>query len=134
MRLLASETPGVRILGYVPDEELVWLYSNATAFVLMSQLEGFGMPVAEAATLGLPCLVTRGGVLEEVGGPFTRSADADDYQSIAQEMRGLAQLSMLERQAIARKTLEYIQKNFNRTEMLQRWRAFIENKINSPCS
>ena len=48
----AARTPGVKVLGYVEDTELRWLYRNASAFVLPSLLEGFGMPVLEVAQYG----------------------------------------------------------------------------------
>ncbi|PJA22551.1 hypothetical protein COX59_02605, partial [Candidatus Beckwithbacteria bacterium CG_4_10_14_0_2_um_filter_47_25] len=40
--------PGVKLLGFVPDEELATLYSQARVFVYPSLYEGFGLPVVEA--------------------------------------------------------------------------------------
>ncbi|MBZ9892219.1 glycosyltransferase [Mesorhizobium sp. BR1-1-3] len=66
---LAATVPGVRLMGYVPDAQLRWLYANAEAFVLPSLLEGFGMPALEAAYMGLLPIVSRGSALvEAVGG------------------------------------------------------------------
>jgi len=65
---LARQTPGVVLPGYTTDEQLRWLYRNASGFVLMSLLEGFGMPVIEAIEHDLPCLVSRSSILTEVGG------------------------------------------------------------------
>lgn len=46
----------VKIFGYVPDKELVQLYRSARAFVFPSQYEGFGIPLLEAMSTGLPIL------------------------------------------------------------------------------
>ncbi len=61
-------TERVRFLGYVEDEMLAGLYANATAFVLPSQDEGFGLPVLEAMASGTPVIVSDGGALPEVVG------------------------------------------------------------------
>src|SRR5205085_590969 len=45
-------TDAVRRLGYVDDSWLRWLYENCIAFCYPSLLEGFGLPVVEAMSLG----------------------------------------------------------------------------------
>ena len=61
----AGRTPGVKVLGYVSDAQLRWLYQEASAFVLPSLLEGFGMPALEAALRGLVPVVSRDSALTE---------------------------------------------------------------------
>jgi glycosyltransferase involved in cell wall biosynthesis len=61
----AACTPGVKVLGYVSDAQLRWLYQEASAFVLPSLLEGFGMPALEAALRGLVPVVSRDSALAE---------------------------------------------------------------------
>jgi glycosyltransferase involved in cell wall biosynthesis len=52
--------------GYIPDDQLGALYRGASAFVLPSLFEGFGMPAVESMALGAPTLVTGLPVLREV--------------------------------------------------------------------
>jgi glycosyltransferase involved in cell wall biosynthesis len=94
---LAAETQGVKLLPYVSDAQLNWLYRNAGGFVLASRLEGFGIPVAEAVARGLVPLVSRGTVLEEVAGAGAVTADCLDVASIAEGLLTLAQMSHDER-------------------------------------
>jgi glycosyltransferase involved in cell wall biosynthesis len=61
----AARTSGVKVLGYVSDAQLRWLYQEASAFVLPSLLEGFGMPALEAALRGLVPIVSRDSALAE---------------------------------------------------------------------
>lgn len=49
----AARTSGVKVLGYVSDAQLRWLFKEAGALVLPSLLEGSGMPALEAALQGL---------------------------------------------------------------------------------
>ena len=56
------------ILPPLPEAELPPLYQGATALVLASLWEGFGLPALEAMACGTPVVVAdRGGVAEVVG-------------------------------------------------------------------
>jgi glycosyltransferase involved in cell wall biosynthesis len=60
----------VRLMGFVPDDQLPDLYRAADAFVLPTRTgEGFGLVVLEAFASGIPCIATRGGGQEEVVQP-----------------------------------------------------------------
>ena len=61
----AARTSGVKVLGYVSDAQLRWLYKEASGFVLPSLLEGFGMPALEAAFHGLVPIISRDSALAE---------------------------------------------------------------------
>jgi glycosyltransferase involved in cell wall biosynthesis len=56
----------VRFLGYVEDETLAGLYTNAVLLVLPSQDEGFGLPALEAMASGTPVIVSDRGALPEI--------------------------------------------------------------------
>ena len=58
----------VRVLGRVPDEDLAVLMSRATALVVPSRAEGFGLPVLEAMSLGTPVVTSPVPALVEVAG------------------------------------------------------------------
>ncbi len=55
-------------LGYVPEEDLPYLYSGAHAFVYLSLYEGFGLPVLEALASGIPCMTSNVSSIPEVVG------------------------------------------------------------------
>ena len=44
-------------LGYVSADELLWQYRSATAFLLLSDFEAFGLPIAEALCCGTPVVM-----------------------------------------------------------------------------
>lgn len=58
----------VRLLGFCPAPDLEGLYAMAGAFVLPSVYEGFGMPVLEAMSRGVPVICADIPALREVGG------------------------------------------------------------------
>jgi glycosyltransferase involved in cell wall biosynthesis len=80
----------VRMLGFVSDDELAVLYRAASAHVLVSRCEGFGLTVVEAMASGCPVLTTRGGSLDEVAGDAALTVDPDDHAAIG---AALARLS-----------------------------------------
>ncbi|HEU4565817.1 MAG TPA: glycosyltransferase, partial [Gemmatimonadaceae bacterium] len=68
----------VRWTGFVPDEELRHLLAGATALVLPSECEGFGLPAVEAAACGAPVIATVESPLPELldgGGVWVRPRD-----------------------------------------------------------
>lgn len=73
----------VEFPGYVEDETRQALYRRAIVFVMPSHMEGFGMPVLEAMTVGVPCVVADRGALPEVGGRAARRFEPDDAGQLA---------------------------------------------------
>jgi len=63
-------TDHVKLLGFVPDEDLPTAYRAAEVSVVPTRaLEGFGLVTLESLAAGTPCLVTPvGGLPEAVGG------------------------------------------------------------------
>ncbi len=58
----------ILLTGYVKDEDLPKLYSNALMFVYPSLYEGFGLPVLEAMKCGCPVITSNVSSLPEVIG------------------------------------------------------------------
>ncbi|MEM7693360.1 MAG: glycosyltransferase family 4 protein [Pseudomonadota bacterium] len=59
----------VRLRGAAPEPTLAKAYAGATAFVLATHYEGFGMVFAEALAAGLPVIGTTGGAVPSVVPP-----------------------------------------------------------------
>jgi glycosyltransferase involved in cell wall biosynthesis len=73
----------VRFTGFVEDEELSYLYNAATAVILPSIEEGFGLPALEAMACGAPVAASDRGSLPEVLGDAGIYFDPMDPNSIA---------------------------------------------------
>jgi glycosyltransferase involved in cell wall biosynthesis len=77
---------GPRALGHVPDAHLPGLYAGASAFVLPSWHEGFGLTCIEAMACGVPVVAARAGALPETCGDAARYADPFDPDDIATQV------------------------------------------------
>lgn len=73
----------VRYPGWVDEAGLEGLYALATAVVLASSYEGFGLPVLEAMGRGTPVLCSRATSLSEVAGDAALLADPGDVDAFA---------------------------------------------------
>jgi glycosyltransferase involved in cell wall biosynthesis len=73
----------VALPGYVPDRDLVHLYSRSYALVQPSLMEGFGLPAVEAMACGIPVVSSGAGSLPEVVGDAGIFFDPTDVASIA---------------------------------------------------
>jgi glycosyltransferase involved in cell wall biosynthesis len=77
----------VRLLTGVPFGELPAFYQMAALFVYPSFFEGFGIPVLEALTSGVPVIAAYGSCLEEAGGTGSLYVDPSDVDALADRMK-----------------------------------------------
>lgn len=89
----------VRLLGFVPDDDLPLVYRAADLNVVpTSRLEGFGLVAVEALACGTPSMVTPVGGLPEVIGPlspdmiFGGTSKADIAAGLIAALRGRIRL------------------------------------------
>lgn len=73
-------------LGYVSDEELVYLYKNASLFVYLSLYEGFGIPPLEAMSLGCPVILSDIPVFHEIFGDSAYYVSPENTEEITNTM------------------------------------------------
>jgi len=75
--------------GYIADADLPALLSGALAFAFPSLYEGFGIPVLEAQSCGVPVMTSNNSSLPEVAGDAALLVDPHDVDAIAEAMRRL---------------------------------------------
>jgi glycosyltransferase involved in cell wall biosynthesis len=79
----------VSLLGYVSETRRRELYRDACMLVLPSLEEGFGLPVLEAMSCGVPVVVSNRGSLPEVAGDAASPVEPTDAEALADEMERL---------------------------------------------
>jgi glycosyltransferase involved in cell wall biosynthesis len=68
LRARTSQADRIELIPYVSDEALDTLYSQARAFVFLSDYEGFGLTPAEALARGVPIVVLDTPIAREIYG------------------------------------------------------------------
>jgi glycosyltransferase involved in cell wall biosynthesis len=81
--------PALRQLGRLEERELWSLYGAATVFALPSRHEGFGVPVLEAMSQGVPVLASDIAAVREVSGGAARLVDPNDVKAWADALGDL---------------------------------------------
>lgn len=67
----------------VPYADLPAFYKWASTFAYPSRIEGFGIPLLEAISSGVPAIGCTGSCLEEAGGPNSIYVNPDDEKGMA---------------------------------------------------
>ncbi|MFH1001052.1 MAG: glycosyltransferase family 1 protein [Bacteroidota bacterium] len=98
-------------LKYVEQKELEELYSDAALFVLPSCLEGFGMPVIEAMSAGVPVMCSDIDVFREITEGGAEIVHGWDINKWARKMKYLLE-NISEREKLS-KTEKEQAKKFN---------------------
>lgn len=76
----------VGMLGYLADFQLAALYDGAVALAFPSRFEGFGLPVAEAMSVGCPVIAANTTALPALVGDGGVLVDPDDVDGWAREL------------------------------------------------
>lgn len=79
----------VRRLGHLPPGQLTTLIQGAKAVLFPSLYEGFGLPVLEAMTLGVPVMTSNISSLPEVAGEAALLVDPYDLEDMASAITAL---------------------------------------------
>lgn len=111
----------VFMLHGVPDADLPALYAQAETFVYPSRYEGFGIPIVEAISCGLPVVACTGSCLEEAGGPASLYVHPDDAEAMAAAIRQTLRGADGRDERI-RQSQQYIQR-FANTDAAQQYAA-----------
>jgi glycosyltransferase involved in cell wall biosynthesis len=79
----------VTFTGRISHEEFVRQYAKASAAVVPSVYEGFGLPVGEAMACGVPVISTTGGALPEVVGDAGILVPPENVNALSEAIAGV---------------------------------------------
>lgn len=120
----------VELAGYVQPEAREALYRRALIFVMPSHTEGFGIPVLEAMTLGVPVIVANRGALTEVAGIAGLTFEPDDAEQLTAHL--VATLDSRDRRQSMREAGWQQARQFDSKQsagrLRQAWSAAIERR------
>ena len=111
--------------GYVSDGELHELYAQAQFLIMPSLYEGFGFPIIEAMSYGVPVITSNLSSMPEVAGDAAILIDPYEVTSIAAALQALIQDKTL-RNRLGLKAKKQA-RNFSwNTAAKRMWNVFLE--------
>ena len=124
-------TENVKLLGYVPDEQLPLCYRAANFSVVPTvALEGFGLIVVESLAAGTPVLGTPIGGIPEILRPFSEDLVFEGYQP-EQLARGIIETLSGDRiLPNSQACLNYVQENYNWHKIAQQIKLVYQSALN----
>ncbi|MDD4332767.1 MAG: glycosyltransferase family 1 protein [Patescibacteria group bacterium] len=104
-----DEDSPVNFPGFVPDEDLKFLFQNASAYVFPSLYEGFGLPPLEAMSQGCPVVSSDRSCLPEVLSEAAIYFDPENEDDMIKKIKLIIKDENL-RQNLIQKGFEQIKK------------------------
>lgn len=77
----------IKRLGFISDEELCCVYNLASVYCQPSYYEGFGLPVLEAMSCGVPCVISKTQALVEISNDASLIAETNSYKDFADKIK-----------------------------------------------
>ena len=120
-----TEESGIILLDYVSEADLPLIYNLAALFVYPSMYEGFGLPILEALSCGIPVITSNVSSMPEVAGEAALLIDPQETGQLSAAMtkvltdpilalemgrKGLAQARKFSWEKAAAETLAVIKK------------------------
>lgn len=109
----------ITFTGRITNDRFVRLYAKATAAVIPSVYEGFGLPVGEAMACAVPVISTTGGALPEVVGDAGILVPPSDHHALANAILTVLQQPQLA-QKLSRAGYQRVQQHFTWIKAAQR--------------
>jgi glycosyltransferase involved in cell wall biosynthesis len=92
----------------VTFSDLPAIYQGALVFLYPSVFEGFGIPIIEAISSGVPVITSTGSCFSEAGGPHTRYVSPRDAAAWRDEIQMLVENESLRRE-IAQQAMTHVE-------------------------
>ncbi|HNZ84255.1 MAG TPA: glycosyltransferase family 1 protein [Candidatus Woesebacteria bacterium] len=99
----------IKILGFIPEKDMVGLHASAICLAYPSLYEGFGLPVVKSLKVGVPIITSNNSSLVEISQGAAILIDPNSTDSIAKAIEKIVHSQQLRRR-LSQKGLEIAKK------------------------
>lgn len=87
--------PSVKILGFIPEKDMVALHASALCLAYPSLYEGFGLPLVKSLKVGTPIITSNISSMPEVGGKAALYIDPTSTEDITKAITKIIKSSAI---------------------------------------
>lgn len=102
---ISTKDPSIKILGFIPEKDMVALHASAICLAYPSLYEGFGLPIIKSLKVGTPVITSNNSSLKEIASECAILVDPTSENDIAKAIGKITQSQKL-RQQLSQKGLE----------------------------
>ncbi len=106
---ISTKDSNIKILGFIPEKDMVALHASAICLVYPSLYEGFGLPIIKSLKVGTPVITSNNSSLKEIASECAILVDPMSENDIAKAIEKITQSSKL-RQQLSQKGIEVAKK------------------------
>jgi len=93
--ILKYKRPDIKILGYIPEKDLVSLHAATTCLIYPSLYEGFGLPVIKSLKVNVPVITSKDSAMSEIASTASILVNPESVEEIASAMELITKNSSL---------------------------------------
>lgn len=109
--IVKYKRPDIKILGYIPEKDIVALHAAAICLIYPSLYEGFGLPIVKSIKVGVPIITSKNSAMSEIASPAAILVNPESVEEIAQALDIITKNHSLRSRLIAK--AKTISKNFS---------------------
>jgi len=95
-----AKNPSVKILGFIPEKDMVALHASAFCLAYPSLYEGFGLPLVKSLKVGTPIITSNISSMPEVGGNAAIYIDPTSVPDLTKAITKIVKSSTLRKKLI----------------------------------
>jgi glycosyltransferase involved in cell wall biosynthesis len=104
--------------GRISQQELYGIFGSALALAFVPFFEGFGIPILEAMSAGIPVICSTATSMPEVGGNAVLYVEPKNIKQIAEAMKKIASDSNLRNELVEKGLKQKMNFSWDKTALL----------------
>jgi len=95
-----AKNPSVKILGFIPEKDMVALHASAICLAYPSLYEGFGLPLVKSLKVGTPIITSNISSMPEVGGNAALYVNPNSTEELTKAITKIIKSSTIRKKLI----------------------------------
>jgi len=95
-----AKDPSIKILGFIPEKDMVALHASAICLIYPSLYEGFGLPLVKSLKVGTPIITSNVSSMPEVSGNAAIYVNPNSTEDLVKAINRIIKVSAVRKKLI----------------------------------